>query len=597
MNKIPPIPKIKIDWDMSLYYKNEKDSKIEEDLRATEQAYLSFAKKWRKKDFVNNPKNLALALKEKESMIGNPAFSRGMRYFYLRTALNTGDMAAIKQLTLIEKRLREASNHILFFTIELGKADKKTQTMLLKAPELRAYKYYLERLFLSAKHHLTEAEEKIISLKSSQSYGRWTDMTDRIISERKIMWEGKQVNLPHAFEMMEETSFSKKPELWSAISKELIQISEVAEHEFNAIINDVRSEEKLRKYEKPYSSTALGYQDKEKSIEQLVEVVSKKGFKLSKEFYKLKAEYHGVEKLKYSQRSQTAGDSIRIPFEKAVDVCREVFYEVKPEYGEFFDSMLKNGQIDVFPKPGKSGGAFMSASQGHPINVFLNHTSDYNSMTTLAHEMGHAIHSYVATKSQTPFYQDYSIIVAETASTLFEGLVFNHLLEKTDEKDMIKLLHDKLLRDIATVQRQIAFFNCELEIHQTIEKNGAMSGRELALCMQKHLKSYLGSAVEVTEEDGYTYTYVRHLRYGFYVFTYAYGQLMSSLIADEYKNDKGALKKIETFMSAGESKTVADIYKEIGFDTTKAETFIHSLNKMEEDIKTFKKLLKKTGLK
>lgn len=583
----------KTEWDMTLYYKNENDPRIESDLKATEQIYNKFAKKWRNKDFVNNPVLLAEALSEKEQMAGNPDLSRPMRYFYLRTALNTGDMTAIKQLTLIEHRLREVSNNLLFFTLELGKADKKTQAKLLKAPELKHYRYYLERLFLSAKHHLSEAEEKIISLKSSQSYGRWTDMTDRIISERQITWKGKKYNLPHAFELIEEMSFEEKPKLWAVISKETKQISEVAEHEFNAIINDVRSEEKLRGYKKPYSSTALSYQDKEQSIEQLVDVVSKEGFKLSREFYKLKAAYHGLEKLNYPQRNQTAGGAIKITFAEAVDICRDTFQSVKPEYAEFFDNMLKNGQIDAFPKPGKSGGAFMSSSPGHPIGVFLNHTSDYSSLTTLAHEMGHAIHSHTSYQSQSPFYQDYSIIVAETASTLFEALVFDRIYQSAKDEDKVKLLHDRIMRDISTIQRQIAFFNCELEIHQTIEKQGGMSGAELAKCMQKHLKSYLGDAVDVTEEDGYTYTYVRHLRYGFYVFTYAYGQLMSSLIANEYKADRKALAKIEKFMSAGESKPVSAIYKEIGYDTTKAETFAKSLAKMKDDINTWKKLLKK----
>lgn len=595
MNTIEKLPTnlIKTEWDLTLYYTSDTDPQIEVDLKATEQAYTRFAKKWRSKNFTSDPKLLAAALTEKEKMSGDPTFSRPMRYYYLRSALNTGDMVALKQQALIERRLREVGNKILFFTLELGKIDKKTQTVLLNAPELKHFRYYLERLFLGAKHHLSEAEEKIISLKSSQSYSRWTDMTDRIISERQISWKGKEFNLPHAFEMIDEASFGDKPKLWAIISTELKQISEVAEHEFNAIITDVRTEDALRGYKKPYSATALGYQDKEQSIEQLVEVVSTEGFKLSRDFYKLKAAYHGVEKLTYSQRTQTASEGIKISFQEAVEICREVFYSVKPEYGEFFDSALKNGQLDVFPKPGKSGGAFMSSTPGHPLNVFLNHTNDYNSMTTLAHEMGHAIHSFVSYQNQTPFYQDYSIIVAETASTLFEGLVFESLYKKASPSEKVMLLHDKILRDIATVQRQIAFFNCELEIHNTIEKSGAMSGAELAACMQKHLVSYLGSAVEVTKDDGYAYTYVRHLRYGFYVFTYAYGQLMSSLIAKEYHTDKKNLTKIEKMLSAGESKTVAAIYKEIGYDTTKAKTFADSLGRMKDDIATWKKLLKK----
>ena len=155
--------------------------------------------------------------------------------------------------------------------------------------------------------------------------------------------------------------------------KEMEQISEVAEHEFNAIITDVRTEDARRGYQKPYSATAIGYEDSEKSIENLVSAVSTEGFKLSRKFYKLKAAYHKKKQLHYTEKYSSIGQAPEIPFTQAVEICRDVFYGIKPDYGEIFDEMLEGGQIDVYPKPGKRGGAFMSDQTGHPIHVFLNH--------------------------------------------------------------------------------------------------------------------------------------------------------------------------------------------------------------------------------
>jgi oligoendopeptidase F len=579
-------------WDLATqYYRDDSDPRIEADIVAAESAYRAFAKKWRKKPFTTDIKQLLLALKDSETLAGNPAFSRPMRYYHLRTALNTGDTAAEKQVSLINRRLRKAADETLFFALELGKIDKKTQAALLKEPILKPYRYYLERLFAGARHHLTEAEEKIISLKSRQAYGRWADMTEKIVSQRHITWKGKSIALPEAIETINILPFGDKEKLWRLITNELKQISEVAEHEFNAIITDVRTEDELRGYQKPYSATALSYQDSETALENLVQAVSTEGFKLSREFYQLKAKFHGVDALTYSQRNESAGADITISFADAVTICRDVFYRVHPDYGAIFDEMLTRGQLDVWPKAGKTGGAFMSAQTGHPINVMLNHVTDFKSLETLAHEMGHAIHA-ARSQENSPFYDGHSIITAETASTLFENLVFDAVYEQVDDQTKVTMLHDRLLRDISTIQRQIAFFNAELEIHETIHRDGGMSGEELATCMEKHLKSYLGKGVTVTKDDGYSYVYIGHLRYGFYVYSYAYGLMMSSLMAAHYREDKGYVTKIDQFLRSGETKLVKDIYRDIGIDTTKADTFTSALARMKTDINRWKKLVK-----
>lgn len=593
-NYIPTtvLPKISIqeNWDLkNQYYTGDNDPQIEIDIKAAETAYLAFAKKWRSKPFTSDIKTLAAVLKDSEKMAGNPAFSRPMRYYHLRTALNTGDLAAEKQISLISRRLRKAADATLFFALELGKVDKKSQAKFLKEPTLKPYKYYLERLFAGASHHLSEAEEKIISLKSRQAYGRWTDMTEKIVAQRHITWKGKSVALPEAIEMINLQNFADKEKLWQKIVVELKQISEVAEHEFNAIITDVRTEDELRGYKNPYSATAFSYQDSEESLQNLVNAVSSEGFKLSRDFYKLKAKLHGVEKFTYSQRNESAGGELSISFTKAVEICRDVFYKTHQDYGQIFDEMLQNGQIDVWPKAGKTGGAFMSAQTGHPINVMLNHVTDFKSLETLAHEMGHAVHA-ARSATNSPFYDGHSIITAETASTLFENLVFDAVYEQVDAHTKTVLLHDRIMRDISTIQRQIAFFNAELEIHETIHKEGGMSSEELATCMQKHMASYLGSAVTVTKDDGYSYVYVSHLRYGFYVYSYAYGLMMSSLMAAHYKADNNYISKIDAFLCAGETKLVKDIYRDIGIDTTKPDTFTNALARMKADINEWKKL-------
>lgn len=594
-DSLPPLPHYRTTWDLAtLYYSNAEDPQIELDIRYAIKAYETFAKRWRQQPFTTDPATLAVALREYEALNGDPRISRPARYFSLRTELDASDSTAEKAIAVIRKRLRPASDKILFFTLELGRIPAATKKEFLKHPELVHFRYFLTQLFASAKHDLTEAEEKIIRLKAPQSSYLWQEMTDKLISRSHVTWQGKSLPLPEALETIDTLSSSDKPKLWERIIEKIDSFSTPAEHEFNAIITDARQEDEIRGYKKPYSATALSYEHDEASIEALVKTVSEHGFSLSRKFYRLKAKYHGTKELHYSQKYDSIGPEPDIPFGDALTVCRDVFYQVNPEYGRIFDIMLERGQIDVYPRQGKRGGAFMSHGTGHPVQVMLNHVDTLKALETLAHEMGHAIHATRSQAKNSPLYEGHSIVTAETASTLFEGLVYQALIAAAPADTKLVLLHDKITRDIATIQRQIAFFNCELEIHETIHTKGAMTHAELKDCMYRHLKSYLGEAVRVEPQDGASYIYIPHLRYGFYVYSYTFGHLMSSIMANNYQHDNAYRNKIDTFLTAGASDSVINIFKKIGIDTKKPETFAAALASHEADIATFERLVRRS---
>jgi oligoendopeptidase F len=171
--------------------------------------------------------------------------------------------------------------------------------------------------------------------------------------------------------------------------------------------------------------------------------------------------------------------------------------------------------------------------------------------------------------------------------------VFEAVFAQSSDATKITLLHDRLTRDIATIQRQIAFFLFEKEMHELIRTQGAATKEELAAIMTKQLRAHLGKGVNVTDDDGYSFVYVSHFRSMFYVYTYAYGLLMSNLMHSHYKADAGYIDKIDTFLSAGGSATVENIFGSIGINARKLSTFEHGLDKMAEDISTLTKLAKK----
>ncbi len=590
---LPTLGKIQTEWNLkSHYYKSENDPQIEKDASKYEKAVRAFVKKYKKVDFTSSANKLRIALEENEKIAEMPEALKILFYFDYRTTTNTNDTVAAKKLNLFSERFRKLSNEALFFPLIIGKISKELQKKYLKDDILLNYRYFLKSSFEEAKHHLTEPEEKILSLRSNTSRGMWADATEKVTSNRKVEFKGKSFSIPEALETLSLLSWNEKGILWNKILDEIVQISEYAEHELTAIVSHDKVSDELRSYKNPYSATVLSYENDEKSVEALVAAISDKGFKLSQKFYKIKARVHKKNKIPYVNKYDSIGKLPNPTFETSVQICRDTFYDIDAEYGKVFDRMLEEGHIDVYPKAGKRGGAFMRGTVNLPTYVMLNHTDDFKSLSTIAHEIGHAIHSELS-KAQPAIYEDFSITTAETASTLFEQFVSEKIYKQLNDKQRIIFLHDKIAQDIATVQRQTAFFNFVLEMHKHIREHGLATKEELAVMLQKHLKSYLGPAVEVTERDGYQYVYVPHFRNGFYVYSYAYGHLVSNLLVQKYNNDHSYLEKINQFLHAGGSDTVENIFANIGINTKKVDTFLDSLKTQGKEIKELDKLTRK----
>jgi len=588
--ELPKLGKIKDEWDLkNLYYTSEKDPQIEKDIAATERAYKAFAKKYRGKDFTSTAKKLLAALTESEALSEMAAARKPAYYYSFRTVLNAHDNVAQKQLSLIDNRLTKAGNEVLFFGLEIGKISKELQKKYLKDETLAKYHYDLAQTFKNAKHLLTEPEEKILNLKSDVSRGMWINGTDKILSKRNVVYKGETIPLNAAIDRVNTVSTKERPKLWKLCTDQFKDLAEVAENEINAVVTNKKINDELRGYKTPYEATIAGYENNERSVLALVEAISDKGFALSRKYYALKAKHAGVKTIPYANRSDDAGKGISLAYEDAVTICRETFYEMNEQYGAIFDTMLENGQIDVYPKEGKSGGAFCAHATNIPTFVMLNQVDSTRSFTTLAHEMGHAIHSE-RSKTQPSLYDDYSTTTAETASTLFEGIAQQKLIDALPESQKLNMLNQRISEAIATICRQIAFFNFEKELHDTIRKEGAMTWEEMAKLFQKHVQAYMGPAVDVTEEDGLSFVYVGHFRNFFYVYTYAYGELMSNIMTQKYQENPDFVEKIDKFLTAGGSDTVENIFKSIGINANKTETFLESLKTLENDIKEFEKL-------
>ncbi|MDE2188817.1 MAG: hypothetical protein KGJ35_03800, partial [Patescibacteria group bacterium] len=209
---------------------------------------------------------------------------------------------------------------------------------------------------------------------------------------------------------------------------------------------------------------------------------------------------------------------------------------------------------------------------------------------TLAHEMGHAIHGFLSEK-QGPIYCDYSMSLAETASTLFEQIAFEAVFEKLSDKEKIVALEQKINEEMRTIFNQVAGFKFEKDIHDGVRAKGYLSSAELAALQAKNMSDFLGPAVRVTTDNSYTFVGWIHLRLFFYMYTYAYGLLVSKALLHKYRADKSFWTKIEQFLSAGGNDSPENILKSIGIDVTKPDFWREGILEIERDIEKLEQLI------
>jgi len=585
--------KYKTEWDLTLLYKGINDPQIEKDVQKTETALLKFAKKYKNKtDYLEKESALFNVLEERENLDKTIPSSKPSYYLSLLSSLDSNNTDVKAKKIKLSDRLTKAVNETLFFHIKLGKITEQLKKQFLKSKKLEKYRYSLKVVFDHSKYNLNEDQEKILNLKHSTSSSLWVSGVKKALNKRTVKFKNKQIPLSEATGKINELPTKQRRDLNRVINQEYIAVSDFAESEINAVYLNKKINDELRGYKEPYSSTVLYYEDEDDIVQNLIDSVSK-SFHISHKFYALKKKLLGLDYLEYADRGAHIGSvKKKFTFDESVEILLDAFAKAGEKYKHILLTFLHNGQIDVFPKVGKTSGAFQTSEYDVPSYVLLNHTDTFNSLQTFAHEMGHAIHSELS-KTQPIMYQGYTISVAETASTFFENLSFDEVFDTLNEKEKIIALHDKIQSSVSTIFRQVAVFNFELELHREIRKEGFVSKENISKIMNKHMKSYLGPHFRLTDEDGYFFVGWSHIRNYFYVYSYAYGELISNALYEKYKKDPKYIKEVEKFLMAGGSKSPYQIFKDIGIDTKRKEFWNLGLKKIEDDIKKLEKLVTK----
>ncbi len=471
-------------------------------------------------------------------------------------------------------------------------SDETLARFYAECPELERYHRYLNDLRRRKAHTLSAAEEKLLASAGEMAqapdtiYGSFADadisFPDAVDAEggRHPLSQGTFVRLEESGDRaLRKSAYENLYHTFGSFRNTAASI-------LNAQNKQLKFFAEARRYETAFEASLDETQVPTSVYLNLIEAVHRNLDKLHR-YVRLRKKLLGVEELHFYDIYTPLLSEVdrKIPFEEA----KQTVYDALAPLGEDYRKILKEGfdnrWIDVYQNVGKRSGAYSAGAAVHPY-VLLNYTGTLDSQFTLAHEMGHALHSYLSNKHQNPVDSGYVIFVAEVASTCNEALLMEYLLGKTtDRKERAYLINHFLDQFRGTLYRQTMFAEFELNIGKLAAQGRTLTAEVLCEEYRKLNQLYYGEDIVVDDEIAMEWARIPHFYYNYYVFQYATGYSAAIALSRKILSEgESAVKDYLGFLSGGCSKTPIDLLKGAGVDMTGPEP-------VEQALELFGKLL------
>ncbi len=467
-----------------------------------------------------------------------------------------------------------------FVTPELLSISDETMEEFYKAePKLELYRRSLDRIRSQREHILSEDEERIMAMAREMA-----GSPDSIFS----MFNDADMKFPDAIDsegnahQVTHGSFIPLMQgndrvLRKSAFESLYHVYEDYKNTSAAILASqtkcLNFTAKARKYASTLEAALSNNEVPVKVYEQLIESVHQ-NLPLMHRYVRLRKKLLGVEELHaYDLYCSMVSDvDFEIPFQQAKQEVYESLAPMGEEYRAIYKEGCENGWIDVYENEGKRSGAYSAGARVHPF-VLLNHKDTLNCEFTLAHEMGHAIHSYLSNKTQPVVYADYVIFVAEVASTCNESLLMQHLLKTTTDKKRRAYLINYFLEQFrTTLYRQTMFAEFELMINRRTENGESLTADVLCEMYRELNLKYYGEDIVIDRELDMEWARIPHFYYNYYVYQYATGFSAAIALSQRILNEgEQAVKDYIGFLSGGCSADPITLLKGAGVDMTSAK--------------------------
>ncbi len=582
-------------WNLSDLFSGPDDSRISITLEEAGRDAQAFARSYKGKIArlaQEDAPGFARALGEYEAMsriVAKPISFASLRFAADISPENGAFFQSIREKTTA------ATLPLIFFDVEMTEVPEDILRKAAAAPALADYAHYLQTVLARAPFRLTEAEERVLEEQANTGRRAFVRLYEEIIANFRFRMPGsdREQTLSAILDLQHDPDRNVRKASADALTEGLTPHSRTVTFIFNTLIQDKATDDRLRGFKYPEQARHL---DNELSPETVATVVDTTvaGYPLVARYYKAKRRLLGLETLAhYDRYAPILSSEPNIPFEEARTTVLSAFRRFHPDYAAAASAFFDNNWIDAAPGATKRGGAFCSyiTPDLHPY-IFLNYLEKSSDVRTLAHELGHGVHSFVS-REQTLLNFHGTLPMAEVASTFAEMLVYEaQETEETDPERQLAAAAQQIDSAIATIFRQAALYRFEQAIHAE-RKYGELSTARFGELWQEKVGEMFGDSVTMEEGHAIWWSYVRHfIATPFYVYAYTFGEMLAYALFTRYQSE-GAEKFAPNFLTLlryGGSRSPQELVAPLGVDLTDAGFWQGALSAFEKQVERFEQL-------
>ena len=571
-------------WDLTSLF--ESDEKWEEklaSLKGQQQVALSYQGK------LDNAQTIYQYLKWDYSITSD--LSDLFCYASLRHSEDTIDSNATSMYSRIYSLYVEISSASAFARPEILSLDDDKLKAIIEDDQLKDYRFMLEDLYREKKHTLSAKEEIVIS-SFGESFAAASEISESLRDsdltfDDIIDGEGKKYPLSESsyihYQMSDDRTLRKSA--FESYYKTYKQHIHTFASAYRAQVKTAVTEARLRGYGSSREMSLSKNNIPLSVYDNLIESVHRH-LNLMYRYLAIRKKLLSVDELHYYDvyAPLSKGSNKQYTYKQAQQMVLEAVSPLGQEYQKKVQQAFDEKWVDVYPNVGKSNGAYSSGTYHSNPYIMMNFNGSLDSVSTLAHEMGHSLHTYLTNSHQPVQYSDYSLFVAEVASTVNENLLIDQLLQNcNDPRERLALLNEYLEGFKGTVYRQTMFAEFEMKAHQMAQQGQSLDCDSLSEVYENLIKLYFGDELVIDPEVKYEWARIPHFFNPFYVYVYATGYTSAVAIKEGIlKQGQSAVDRYLQFLSMGSSDYPLNELKHAGVDLTSSESIDRAFEKLEE---------------
>ncbi len=583
-------------WDLSDLYEGSDDPRLDEHIEEAETAATAFRERYYGKVAGLSAAELADAIAEREHI--EEVLTRVGYFAHLHFATDMADSPRGALVARVTEKGAALDTQLLFFGLEIAAIEDEAAAGLLEAPELERWRHWITSLRKFRPYLLSEPEEKIVTEKTVSGVSAWGRLHEELLGALRVSLDGAEISFEEAMSKLYSADRDVRRTAAESVTEALEPGLRTRSFIFNTILLDKSIDDRLRGYPTWISSRNLRNDTTDEAVQALIDAAVSR-YDVVQRYYTLKAKLVGLDRLTHYDRFAPIGeDPSKVSWEEAREIVVGAYSDFAQEAGDVAERFFTEQWIDAPVRENKRTGAFCATSVPgvHPY-VLMNFTGDRRSILTLAHELGHGLHGWMA-QPLGLFNADTPLTTAETASVFGEALTFKRLLAlEEDPTRRLNLLAGRMEDSIATVFRQIAMNRFEDAVHTERRSQGELSVERLEELWLEMQEKLFADSVDI---DGYGtwWSYIPHfLSTPGYVYAYAYGFLFALAIFRRYEVEGEAM--VEPYfevLRAGGSRPPEELAQIVGLDLTDTSIWESGIDALAEELDEAEALAVEIGL-